>query len=149
MQKRIRNNIFETNSSAVHCLVMPKAYYQNSNLNITNNNIIKTHFFNDFSGNTISSQDEKLSYLITQIYYKNCGLHTHSIEEDSEYQFVKECVCEYTGADDIEIDYSVEPEINHQASWDNHWGNVFIETYDKDSVISFIFSPIMVKEFYD
>ncbi len=145
--RKVRAGVFETNSSAVHCLVMPEKYIEKSNLKITRGKI-KVSFLNDDFEFPCDTQESKLSYLITQIAYKNCGWNWRDLEEDYEYKTVKEFVCDYTGAKDIKIDYSTEPGINHQAQWGDYTDE-FVDTCDRDSVISFIFSPVMVKEYRD
>ena len=143
-----RHGVFETNSSAVHCLVMPCNYLEEPELRTTKDNRIVVGFLSDMN-TYLSTQEEKLSYLITQIAYQNCAYNWRTIEEDWEFKTVSEYVCEYTGAKGIKIDYSTEPGINHQAQWGNYSIKQFVDTCDKDSVISFVFSPMMVKEYFD
>ena len=145
--KKIRNAVFETNSSAVHCIVMPNEYLEKPNLRMTADNKILVDFTEEFDG-YLSTQEEKLSYLITQLWYKNGNYSYLSLLEDSTYQMIKKYVCDYVHADDIVIENKVAPYINHQAVWDSYT-EPFIDLYDKDVVISFIFSPMMVKEYYD
>ncbi len=89
---------------------------------------------------------EKLSYLITQLYYLS-GFRSR-LEDDYDFKIIQEYICEYTGAKGIKIDYSNNPDINHQAVWYTDEDEI-IDIYDKQAVLSFIFGPMMVKEYMD
>ena len=97
------------------------------------------------------TQYDKLSYLITQIYYKSgCYYRNEPMDNDYEFEIIDEYISDYTGANGIKIDYSSEPGINHQAIWnDDGYIDKFVEIYDKNAVLSFVFGPMMVREFMD
>lgn len=146
--RKIRNKVFETNSSAVHCLVVSKELLQKSTLKIDNNGMINVGFITYDTTYPLSTDYEKLSYLITQLYYKSGVYLSGGLEDDYEFKIIQEYVCEYTGAKGIKIDYSNDPDINHQAIW-CAGEDRFIDIFDKQSVLSFIFGPMMVKEYMD
>ena len=67
--KKIRNNVFETNSSSVHSLVINSEGLEPSNLKIdpkTDHIIVNTQYFGT-EYNIYNDQEDKLSYLITYI----------------------------------------------------------------------------------
>jgi len=147
--RKIRKSVFETNSSAVHCLVVPNNLLQSSELKINKNGMIEVGFITDNTEYPLDTQYKKLSYLITQIYYSSgCWCNDKKLEENYEFYIIQEYICEYTGAKGIVINYQNEPCINHQAVWDSE-AERFIDIYDKVALISFVFGPMMVKEYMD
>lgn len=147
--RKIRKSVFETNSSAVHCLVVPNSLLQSSELKINKNGMIEVGFITDNTEYPLDTQYKKLSYLITQIYYSSgCWYNGRKLEEDYVFHIIQEYICEYTGAKGIVINYQNEPGINHQAVWDSE-AERFIDIYDKVALISFVFGPMMVKEYMD
>ena len=149
--RKIRSGVFETNSSAVHCLVVPKDLLAKSELKIDSDGMIKVGFITEDTEYPLMTQYDKLSYLITQIYYKSgCYYRNEPMDNDYEFEIIDEYISDYTGANGIKIDYSNEPGINHQATWDyNHDVDEFVEIYDKYAVLSFVFGPMMVREYMD
>lgn len=147
--KKIRIGIFETNSSAVHSLIIPNDLIEKSKLKIDKDGMIKVGFITSDTEYPLFTQYDKLSYLITQLYYSTGRWYDDGVlDNDYEFGVINDYVCEYTGAKGIKIDYSREPDINHQAQWANGEDRC-INIYDKDSLISFIFGPMMVKEYMD
>lgn len=144
--RKIRNKVFETNSSAVHCLVVSEELLQKSTLKIDNNGMINVGFITCDTEYPLFTDYEKLSYLITQLYYLS-GFRSR-LEDDYDFKIIQEYICEYTGAKGIKIDYSNNPDINHQAVWYTNEDEI-IDIYDKQAVLSFIFGPMMVKEYMD
>lgn len=138
MMKQCRNNVFETNSSSVHTISISKDGLEPSKLQTNKNNeiIVKLGFF-DCSGELIT-QEEKLSYLMTCIYYIE-----PSIVEDcdycSGYTYVKDAICEYTGAEKIVITNVDDAYIDHQ-SVPNYADDIIVDIYDKDAIINFVFN---------
>ena len=147
--RKIRSGVFETNSSAVHCLVVPKDLLAKSEFKIDRHGMIKVGFITEDVEYPLVTQYDKLSYLITQIYYESgCYYNNEPMDDDYRFEMIDEYISDYTGANGIEIDNSKEPDINHQAVWDDD-GHEFIEIYDKDAVLSFVFGPMMVREYMD
>lgn len=149
--RKIRSGVFETNSSAVHCLVVPKDLLAKSELKIDSDGMIKVGFITEDTEYPLMTQYDKLSYLITQIYYKSgCYYRNEPMDNDYEFEIIDEYISDYTGANGIKIDYSNEPGINHQAIWySDSYVDKFVEIYDKNAVLSFVFGPMMVREYMD
>ena len=139
MKRVIRNNVFETNSSAVHSLCISKDGLEPSNLPVDEDGYILIDFgsFGEYDmGITTYDQAMKLSYLATECYYLNhWGI---DIEESYCWKYICEAVCKYTGAKGIKVLGKVEPEINHQAQ--PEYDLKFCNEYDEDSVINFVFN---------
>ncbi len=139
MKRVIRSNIWETNSSAVHSLVIAKEGLEKSYLPIDKDGYIVTDFgdFGDYNvGIETFDQRVKLSYLLTELYYLN---HWDvDLSDFYQYQCLEECLCAYTGAKGIRIMKKVEPSLNHQVI--PEYEPKFCSCYDDDSIINFIFN---------
>lgn len=139
MKLQIRNQVFETNSSSVHSLVISKDGLETSKLSQDKDGKILVDFGkfgNDY--HLYESQEEKLSYLITLCYYTCGGWDVEDVYENSDFQRIEEIVCEYTGATGIKIIGGIEPEIDHKSQPYN--GIEIINVWDKDEVVSFVFN---------
>ena len=116
MKRVIRNNVFETNSSAVHSLAIDSSGLRPSNLPVDKDGYIVTDFgdFGDYDvGITAYDQATKLSYLATECYYLN---HLNDDMEDNYiWQDICDAICEYTGARGVRVLGNVEPSLNHQV----------------------------------
>ena len=144
--RKIRHDVFETNSSAVHCLVVPQEMWAKpSTLRKGRDGYIHVDYLDDIE-TYVETPKEKLSYLITQLYYYNG--YPDNIEEIYDFKVLEESICKYTGANGVKVSQKKEPGINHQAQWDNYDHNM-VDYFDYDAVISFVFGPIMVKEYRD
>ena len=144
--RKIRQGVFETNSSAVHCLVVPQEMWAKpSVLRKDRDGYIHTDYTEDIE-TYLNTPKDKLSYLVTQLYYYNG--YTDNIEDCYDFGVLEENICKYTGANGIIVNKKKEPGINHQAQWDSYDHNM-VDIYDYDAVISFVFGPIMVKEYRD
>ena len=134
-----RNSVFETNSSAVHSLVIDKSGLKPSELPVDEDGYILTDFgdFGDYDvGITACDQATKLSYLATECYYTN---HMDTdLEESYQWRDICDAICEYTGAKGIRILGNIEPSLNHQVLPD--YEPKFCDPWDENSVISFIFN---------
>lgn len=147
--KKIRMCVFETNSSAVHSLIIPNDLIEKSELEINEDGMIEVGFITSDTEYPLFTQYEKLSYLITQLYYSSgCWYEDGVLDNNYEFRIIQDYICEYTGAKGIKINYDREPDINHQAQWTNGQDR-FVDIYDKNALISFIFGPMMVKEYMD
>ncbi len=138
MKSTIRNEVFETASSAVHSLSISHTGIESSKLPINKDGYILADF-GQFGKERryYSSQSEKLSYLLTECYYLNH--YDVNIEESYLFKEIEEAICEYTGAKGIFVRKQIEPEIDHQeipAYNDLH----FCNAYDHDDVINFVFN---------
>lgn len=136
--KQCRNNVFETNSSSVHTISISKDGLEPSKLYVNENDeiIVELGRFTDYG--ELITQDEKLSYLMTCIYYiepsivKNC-------DYCSDYTYVKDAICEYTGTEKIVIINVDDAYIDHQSVPD-YADDIIIDIYDKDAIINFVFN---------
>ena len=102
--KKIRMKIFETNSSSVHSLVIAKDMLEDSYLKIYKDekiHIKPLYFSEDIP--FISTQEEKLAYLITQVCYRNNISNPSDIEDDYEFGIISDAICKYTGAKGIKV----------------------------------------------
>ena len=141
---KIRKGVFETNSSAVHCLSVMAGGLEKSRLKIHEDGKIHVSLMN-LSDNEpyVSGQKNKLSYLITQAFY-NHGYDIDDLDSCWEFGCIQEAISEYTGAKGIEVINS-NCYINHQAA-----GQFPIDIYCKDAVIGFVFGKdIYLKQYHD
>lgn len=138
---KIRSNTFESNSSSVHTLSIDKSGREPSRLPINKKtNKVIAHFGNFGKNHNIyTSQEDKLAYLMTNVYYLN-----HADYNDTEdiwaFGAISDAISNYCGCDGIEIDmnYGVDPYIDHQSI--PYGGIEIIDVYDEDSVIDFVFN---------
>ena len=108
MNRKIRSHVFETNSSSVHSLVISNNGREVSNFKLNREGKIEVDF-GDFGKElrVYTSQYDKLSYLITCLYYLS-GYEVDDIYEKWEFENIKKAICEYTGATGIKILGKVE-----------------------------------------
>ena len=135
---KIRKNVFESNSSSVHTLVISKQGREPSKFIPDEDGYIHVDY-GCFGRNyqIYDSQYEKLSYLVTLCAY--CANLYGQTKDTYQFECIEEAVKNYTGGNGIIIDEKEEPEIDHQSCpWD---GDItFINIYDEDSVIDFVFN---------
>ena len=137
IMKKVRNGMFETNSSAVHTLVVADSGLEPSHLPLDKDGYILADFGNfDRDYHIYSSQEDKLSYLLTECYYLN-GWHD-DIRTTSYFMNIEDAICDYAGAKGIRILGNVEPYINHQEQ--PEYGFHFVNEWVEGSVINFVFN---------
>lgn len=138
---KIRRNTFESNSSSVHTLSIDKSGREPSRLPINKKtNKVISHFGNfGKEHNIYTSQEDKLAYLMTNIYYLNHADYNDT-EDIWDFGAISDAISNYCGCDGIEIDmnYGVDPYIDHQSI--PYGGIEIIDVYDEDSVIDFVFN---------
>jgi len=138
----IRRNVFETNSSAVHSLVISDEGMEPSNLPMDDDGYILVKFGSFGKDRRIfTSQEDKLSYLITQCYYLNHW--DEDIYDNYHFRNVEDAICEYTGAKGIKI-IGGEPEIDHQEL--PEYELKFVDEYNPSSIQSFVFNKYVALE---
>lgn len=137
-RRKIRKGVFETNSSSVHSLVIANDGREPSEFKLNKNGEIEVDF-GEFGKDycLYTSQYDKLSYLITCLYYLS-GYDIEDIYARSEFTEISDAVCKYTGATGIKILGEVEPSIDHQSI--PYDGIEIIDVYDEDQIINFIFN---------
>lgn len=137
--EKIRNDVHETNSSAVHSLVYAPTGLEPSHLPVDEEGYIIADF-GDFGkydmGITAFDQETKLSYLATECYYLNH--YDTNIEESYVWEHICEAICNYTGAPGVKVLHKTEPEINHQAV--PEYNLKFCDYWSEDSVVNFLFN---------
>jgi hypothetical protein len=138
MKRQIRKYIFESNSSSVHTLVYSNDGRESSNFKLNKDGKIEVDF-GEFGRDycIYDSQYDKLSYLITCLYYLS-GYEIDSIYDKWEFEKIEEAICSYTGATGIKILGQVEPYIDHQSVPD--YDIEIINVFDEDAVINFVFN---------
>ena len=138
MKNNIRKEAFESNSSSVHTLVISEEGREPSKFILDKEGYLHVDY-GQFGKhyNYYTEQYDKLSYLITLCH---CCANVYGDTRDtSQFEAIEEAIINYTGCVGIIIDGLEEPEIDHQsAPWD---GDItFINVYDEDSVIDFVFN---------
>ena len=141
MKRVIRKGIYETNSSSVHTIVISSDGMEPSKLPVDKDGYITVRY-GEFGkdGTVYSSQEDKLSYLVTQCYY--LGGWEYDVNRDNNYHFknIEDAIVDYTGARGIKI-VGGEPEIDHQTvnqiDYDLH---LIHNEYDEKEIQSFVFN---------
>ena len=146
MKKVKRNNIWETNSSSIHSLVVDKSGLEESNLPINKDGYIVAHYGSFGREKEIySDQESKLSYLLSQCYYLSrlseedkFGKFDYG-SHDYYYESIVDAILNYDHrAKGIEI-VGLEPEIDHQSI--PYGGDMNLVNYwDEEDVQQFIFN---------
>lgn len=138
MKRKIRQGVFETNSSSVHSLVISNDGRESSEFKLNKDGEIEIDFGQFGKDERIyTSQYDKLSYLITCLYYLS-GWEVEDIYDKWEFKEIQDAICKYTGAKGIKILGEQEPEIDHQSQ--PYDGIEIINVYDEDAVINFVFN---------
>lgn len=138
MKRKIRRNVFETNSSSVHSLVISNDGREPSEFRLNKYGEIEIDF-GQFGKDLCfyTSQYDKLSYLITCLYYLS-GHGIDGIYDRWEFRKIQDAVCKYAGATGIKILGEQEPEIDHQSQ--PYSGIEIIDIYDREAIINFVFN---------
>jgi hypothetical protein len=140
--EQIRHEVFETNSSSVHAIQFSNDGREPSAFRLNKDGKIEIDFGKFGSEyNIYDSQYDKLSYLITCLYYLS-GYDIDAIYDNWEFKQIENAVCKYTGADGIKILGDVYPEIDHQSIPDYYIQ--IINTEDDDAIINFVFNKNIV-----
>jgi hypothetical protein len=119
MKRKIRNSVFETNSSSMHSLSYTKyKELKKSTLEIDEDGYIHVELgdYSDIKKDLVT-QKEKLAFVISymneELYYGKND-YTYPTEEEFEkyepYVKLKEMICDYTGCKGIVID-DYDPQI--------------------------------------
>lgn len=149
MKKTIRSNVFETNSSSVHTLSIDSSGMEPCNIPRTDDNRLIVDFGVFDKEGVFSSQQDKLSYLITCMWY-NCGGFDGTEEEVRQnyvFKYVEEAVCEYSGASGIYIPGKVKPYIDHQSVPEySDDVNGICSLWSESSVCNFVFNKYISLE---
>ena len=155
--KKIRQNVFETNSSSVHSLVISSEGLEPSNLKIdpkTDHVIVNTQYFGK-EYNIYSTQEDKLSYLITYIItalqykYDNQEILEVELFKDYRFIYIENIIKNYCNCSGITVVINEEGGFDHQTS--PYQSDCIIDFYDDSETIeNFIFNKyISLKTSWD
>ena len=138
MKKNIRQGVFETNSSSIHTIVIANEGREPSKFPLNQYGEIEVDFGQFGKEKHIyTSQYDKLSYLITCLYYLS-GWTVENIYDNEEFQEIQDTICKYAGATGIRILGKQKPEIEYQSIPEDEIK--IIDTYDEESLINFVFN---------
>ena len=133
-----RKMVFETNSSAVHSLTIAQEGMEKSKLPVDADGYIPVEY-GEFGkdGSVFSSQEDKLSYLVTQCYY--LGGWNYNVNREDNYHFrnLEDAIIDYTGAKGIKI-VGGEPGIDHQEMPEYELN--LVNEWDERSIQGFVFN---------
>lgn len=137
MKRILRKNVFETNSSSVHSLVISDAGMEEPKLKTIEKDgekyiLVSLNSF-DNSEKTYTSQDDKLSYILTLIYILTCGVDAEDLKNKYAYQILEGRILHYCHKFNLDIygiyvDNFKNAYIDHQTL-NKYYGNYFDE-YD-------------------
>ena len=138
MKRNIRYKVWETNSSSVHALYVDHTGLQKNHLKHKNGYVIAD--FGQFGKeyNLYMDQNDKLSYLLTEICYTK--LYSEGIEDTYEFERLEEAIKDYDPTvKGIKVLKEVKPEIDHQ-SIPSYGESKFVNYWDKGSIQNFLFN---------
>ena len=139
MKKQIREKVFESNSSAQHTLYI-KGELGKNELTMSKEGYVLADF-GQFGKeyNIYTSQDDKLSYLLTELYYIN-SWEEDRIKEMYQFKYIEEAIMDYDNTvKGIKILGKVNPEIDHQEI-PEYGESHFVNYWDKNSIQNFLFN---------
>lgn len=141
MKRVIRKDVWESNSSSVHSLQISSDGMEPSKLPVDKDGYITVRY-GEFGkdGTVYSSQEDKLSYLVTQCYY--LGGWEYDVNRDNNYHFknIEDAIIDYTGAKGIRI-VGGEPDIDHQTvNQIDYELHLIYNEYDEKEIQSFVFN---------
>lgn len=149
MKKTYRYEVFESNSSSVHT-VCYRNLKHTFNLPVNKNGIIKVPLMELGKYGGCFTQLEKLSYLMTDLYYL-CGYDVEEIKERYYgYDEILTCIKNFAKENgievtDIEITHPERAAIDHQSI---PYSNIeIVNVYDEFELRNFLFSNDVVIEF--
>jgi uncharacterized protein YutD len=142
MRFTIRRGCFETNSSSVHSIQVMNTVRQKSKLKVFSDG--KVHVpCGEFGKEhcVYTDQMTKLSYLVTQLVYSTKAYYDGDPDElyhDYEFELLDGYIREYCGCNGIKVIKLNKADIDHQSQPESGYVE-FINLYDKDKVLDFIF----------
>lgn len=139
MKRVIREKVWETNSSSIHSLVYNPKHMKKNSLTMDKDGYVIADFGEFGTDKEIyKTQDEKLSYLLTELYYIN-GYETN-IEENWDFEHLVKAIQDYDNSvEGIKVLKTVTPYIDHQSVPEYNQSN-FVNYWDKGSIQSFLFN---------
>ncbi|WP_373261977.1 hypothetical protein [Hungatella hathewayi] len=146
---KIRQSVFETNSSSIHSLSLAKDGFEKCNIPIKRKKIdgkfrrflvVKlSRFGKDY--HVYTEQSEKFSYLVTLSYLLDGGYDVENMQQSYAYKRMEEEICKYCKCDGIMVDDMSldDAEIDHQTITDYSSISDFIYNMGVDYV-TFVFN---------
>lgn len=144
MRLQIRTKVFETNSSSVHSLTFDPSGLELNKMSMDKDGYILASF-GEFGKNTetYSSQADKLSYLLTCLYYSCAHFDAEEVVNTYGFSLIERALQKYTGCNGIRIIGDIEPYIDHQSIPEN--GDVdLINIWSEGAIIDFIFNKYVM-----
>lgn len=149
MKRTIRYEVWDSNSSSVHTLVYRNLNHT-FNLPVNKKGIIKVPLMELGKSGGCFTQLEKLSYLMTDLYYL-CGDDVEEIKERYYgYDDILECIKNFAKENgievtDIQITHPERAAIDHQSI---PYGEIeIVNVYDQFELRNFLFCDDIVIEF--
>lgn len=144
MRYKIRRSVFETNSSSVHSIQILNTTRQPSELKVNSRDKMIHVECGQFGKEycLYTTQYEKLQYLVTLLAYSSGAywdLDTEPLDRCYEFEMLNNYIKEYCNCKGIKVTRLNKAEIDHQSQPESGWID-FINMYDKDKVLDFIFS---------
>lgn len=139
MKRQIREGVWETNSSSVHALSIDPSGMRKNHLKMKKGYVITD--FGQFGkeDELYDTQDAKLSYLMTELFYLNHYL-TDGIEDMYQFKYIEEAIMDYDPKVlGIKLLKKQDPEIDHQSQPESYESN-FVNYWDKLSIQEFLFN---------
>lgn len=139
MKRQIRQGVYETASSSVHAISYDPSGMRKNHLKMKKGYVITDfgQFGTDF--HIYGTQDAKLSYLITQLYYINH--YSEDIEDMYEFRDIEEAIKEYDPRVlGIKVLKETIPEIDHQSQPSYNDEVRFVNYWDQTSIQEFLFN---------
>ena len=134
--RKIRKNVFETNSSSVHSIVFSTEGIEPCNIPLDADG--KMHIpYGEFGKEEASYTDQltKLSYLVSLCWY--CA--DYDIEDEINFIKLEEYIMDYVPGCTGIVPQGDTPDIDHQSA---PWGSIeIIDMWDKEAVLNYIFNP--------
>ena len=153
MKKKVRNSVFETNSSSCHSVSVSENGRRPNEMTIDKNGAITVTIRDWDNYNGAWTQSEKLSYLVSLLWARrgyDCS--EYNIEDFCNcYQFrsIEEAICEYV-PDCMGLKVKLDPTIdgpwglfNHQILNESSGVEDLVNIYDEEDIIDFIFNDYL------
>ena len=151
--KKIRQNVFETNSSSVHSLVINSEGLEPSNLKIdseTNRIDVTTQYFGK-EYILYNEQEDKLSYIVTYLVTELQNSYDDwevlkKLKYSYRFTTLEEIIKDYCNCDGINVIINEESGFDHQTDPTN--ATCIVNLYDDNEVKNFIFNKYITLKTY-
>lgn len=137
MKKVIREEVWETNSSAQHTLYI-KGKLGKNKLKMKDGYVLADFGQFGTEEHIYTSQNDKLSYLLSELYYINH--YEENIEDMYQFKYIEEAIMNYDSTVlGVKILGKIEPSIDHQEI-PEYGESHFVNYWDKNSIQNFLFN---------